>query len=345
MNLPSFNLKQEFLISDTPIGENAPCFVIAEAGVSHFGDFQKAIQLVDMAVEAKADAVKFQIFNVDRMISEAANDWKERLADRTLPYDDFARLKEYCDSKRILFTATAHEEQSLEYLHELDVPFYKIGSGEKNNVPYLREVGAQGKPVIYSTGMHEIADIRTGLAALTEAGNREIALLHCVTAYPTPPEQVNLGAMHDIRKTFEAVTGYSDHTEGTDIPLAAIAMGAKVIEKHITLEYNIPNAQDWKVSCGPENLKSFVATIRKIEQAMGSGKKSISTTENQSIAWATKSLVACRDLPAGHVLQKEDLIAKRPGTGISPTHLQNVIGKKLSAALKADGILTEAMLS
>lgn len=331
-------------IAGRRIGGGAPCYIIAEAGVSHFGSFEKALKLVDMAVEAAADAVKFQVFDVDQMIAEESAEWKERLGGRVLPYEDFAKLQEYCTRKGITFFATAHDEQSLAFLDSIEVPVFKIGSGELNNLGYLKQVAGYGKPVIYSTGMHGLEDIRRGLETMTATGNADIAVLHCVTQYPTPAEEVNLKAMDVLRETFDCIVGYSDHTEGHLIPLAAVARGAEVIEKHITLEFDIPNAQDWKVSCGPDDLAAFVTEIRTIEAALGRAAKLPSAAEVRNQGWARKSLVTTRALAAGTALDHSMLTAKRPGTGIAPHEIGDVLGRVLKTDVAADTVLRWEML-
>jgi len=337
-------LSQTIDIAGRRVGGEAPCFVIAEAGVSHFGDFEKALRLVDMAVEAKADAVKFQVFDIDQMIAAESPEWKERLADRALPYEDFKQIQDYCTHKGIIFFATAHDGQSLAFLNSINVPVFKIGSGELNNIGYLSQAAGYGRPVIYSTGMHTLDDVRRGLEAMVGAGNRDIAVLHCVTQYPTPPEEVNLRAMDTLAAEFSCVVGYSDHTEGHVIPLAAVARGAKIIEKHITLEFNIPNAQDWKVSCGPDDLADFVAEIRRIEAALGHAAKLPGEAEARNQAWASKSLVTTRAIVAGTALDHSMLIAKRPGTGIAPHEIGDILGRKVSKDLEADTVLHWDML-
>lgn len=331
-------------IAGRRVGGAAPCFVIAEAGVSHFGDFDKALKLVDMAVEAKADAVKFQVFDIDQMIAGESPEWKARLGGRVLPYADFAKLQEYCTRKGIIFFATAHEEQSLEFLNSIEVPVFKIGSGELNNIGYLRQVASYGKPVIYSTGMHDLDDVRLGLETMTADGNTDIAVLHCVTQYPAPAEEVNLRAMDLLRESFGCIVGYSDHTEGHLIPLAAVARGAEIIEKHITLEFDIPNAQDWKVSCGPEDLADFIKKIRVIEAALGNAVKLPTNAEVRNQDWARKSLVTTRSLTAGTALDHSMLTAKRPGTGIAPHQIGDVLGRVLKADVEADTVLRWEML-
>ena len=268
------------------IGACSPCYVIAEAGVSHFGSMKKAFQLVDMAVEAKADAVKFQIFQADEMISGSSAEWRRRMASRQLPYNSFKDIQEYAKSRGITFFATAHDGPSLDYLDCLDVPVLKIGSGEVHNWPFIREIASRRKPVILSSGMYTLDDVETALEIFSDQKNPDVAVLHCITQYPTPAGDVNLRVFNEIKKRFEVITGYSDHTRGFHIPLAAAAMGAQVVEKHITLEFDIPDAQDWKVSCDREQLVEMVRQIREIEFSFGDGKKMPVASERESLLWA-----------------------------------------------------------
>jgi len=319
-------------------------FIIAEAGVAHFGSLEKAFRLVDLAVNAGADAVKFQIFKTDDLVSSGSPDWRRRLNSRQLSQDSFLEIRDYCIENGITFFATAHDQGSLSFLHELDVPFYKIGSGEVRNWPYLEEIARIGKPVFLSTGMYTMEDVAQALDIFAGAGNPDLAVLHCVTSYPTPPAQVNLRAMDTIRKTFGVIIGYSDHTQGFHVPLAAVARGAKVIEKHISLDFNVPDAQDWKVSCGPDDLKLFIQQLREVEAALGSGVKGPSPAENAALQWARKSLVAARHIPAGTIIGAADVTCKRPGTGIAPSDLHTVLGRKAVRDIPEDTVIEPEML-
>ena len=327
---------RSFTIDGKPVGDGAPVYVIAEAGISHFGDENKAYQLVDMAVEAGADAVKFQVYDVEELMTKDMTEWRDRLGPRQLDYDAFKRLQNYCKTKDITFFATAHDEKSLAFLAEIDVPLYKIGSGEVGNWAFLQKVASLGKPLIFSVGMYDFDDIQAAIDAVAETGNKDLAVLHCVTKYPTEPELVNLGNMKVITDNFNVITGYSDHTRGYHVPLAAVAMGAQVIEKHITIDYDIPNAQDWKVSCGPDNLSLFMSELREIEKALGSNDFAAKNVERGSVEWATKSLVAASELAKGYKLCASDLLAKRPGNGIKPSQIEDVIGKVLARDVGAD---------
>lgn len=337
MTIPTFN--RRFSIDGRPVGNDAPVYIIAEAGVSHFGNEEKAYRLVDLAADAGADAVKFQVFDVDAMISTASQEWRERMASRQLPYAAFERIRGYCLQRGITFFATAHDEPSLDFLGSLDVPVYKIGSGEVGNWPFVECAAARGKPIILSTGMYRQEQIAEALRTIAGAGNRDAAILHCVTDYPANPRDIALGNMELIRDRFAVVTGYSDHTAGYHIPLAAVVLGARIIEKHITLDYDVPNAQDWKVSCGPDNLKAFVSEVRDIEAAMTIRADGPTEKEKQSLLWASKSLVTKREITQGQLISAADLCAKRPGSGISPSRIEEIVGRVAKRPLSRDVVI------
>jgi len=339
MTTPAAGFSQRIEIAGRPVGADAPVYIIAEAGVAHFGSEEKAYRLVDLAAEAGADAVKFQVFDVDAMIAAESADWKQRLGSRQLPYAAFERIQAYCRQRGITFFATAHDEPSLEFLAGLQVPVYKIGSGEVGNWPFLARVAGLGKPLIFSTGMYLPGQVGEAMEAIAATGNRDVAVLHCVTDYPAAPQDIALGNMGRLRERFQVITGYSDHTAGYHIPLAAVALGARIIEKHITLNYNVPNAQDWKVSCGPDNLKAFVSQVRDIEAAMTTRADGPTANERRSMLWASKSLVARREIAAGQVIVAEDLCAKRPGGGISPSRIDQVLGRITRHALGKDVVI------
>ena len=329
-------LSDEFEIAGRKLGDGHPCYIIAEAGVAHFGSFEKALRLVDLAQEAGADSVKFQVFDIDAMIAQEAQDWKDRLRSRCLPYADFEKIKKYCDDQGIVFLATGHEEKSVDFLTGLDVPAYKIGSGELGNWPYLKKIASHQRPIIFSTGMYTLEDVQRALKVMTDTGNRDLAVLHCVTSYPTPPEDVNLKVMDLYREKIGGIIGFSDHTAGFHISLASVAMGAKVLEKHITLDFDVPNAQDWKVSCGPHDLARFVSELRETEAALGVAHKKPTAKEQENMGWARKSLVAARDLSVGEIVREDMLASKRPGNGISPEEIDRVLGKRIKRSVSVD---------
>lgn len=329
-----------FSIGPRQLGAGQPVYLIAEAGVAHFGQLEKAFKLVDLAISAGADAVKFQIFRTENLISKASGEWIDRLKPKELPPEAFVEIAGYCRACGIPFLATAHDETSLTVLDRLEVQAYKIGSGEICNWPYLEKIASRMKPVILSTGMYTLSQIEEALAVFKSVGNREVAVLHCVTRYPTPPAEVNLNAIKTIRNRFSVVTGYSDHTRGFHFPMAAVVMGAKIIEKHITLDYDVPNAQDWKVSCGKKDLPEMVAQIRELEKGMGTGEKKPGPDEIENLRWARKSLVSACELKAGETVTADKLCIKRPGTGIPPHRIEEVIGKTIRNAMDRDLLIT-----
>lgn len=328
--------QSRFCIGDRPVGDGAPVFVIAEAGVSHFGDMGLARELVRLAADAKADAFKTQLFDVEALIAERASAWRDRLRPRNLTLEQAQELRLLCLELGLLFMATAHDESRVPWLDALDVPAVKVGSGERNNPAFLRRLAALKKPMIVSTGMHRERDVVESLGACAEGGCDRVALLHCVTSYPTPDSEVNLRAMDRLRDLSPGPVGYSDHTGDGVAVLAAVARGARIVEKHITVRYDVPNAQDWKVAAGPENFAALVSNIRRVEALLGHGRKEPAPCEVAGEQWALKSLVASRDLAAGQRLSAAELAAKRPGDGIPPNQLERVLGRVLKRSLAAD---------
>jgi len=315
-------------------------FIIAEAGVNHNGDILLAKKLIDVAVAANVDAVKFQTWKTELLVTEdakmadyqIANTEKKQsqfqmLKQLELSYADFEELKTYCDKQGIIFLSTSDEEQSATFLDGLQ-DIFKIGSGELTNTPFLRHLAAFEKPVILSTGMGYLSEVEHAIFVLTEAGLpiEDITVLHATTDYPTAASDVNLKAMCTIKAAFPGVTvGYSDHTLGIEIPVAAVALGAKVIEKHFTLDKSM-SGPDHKASLAPNELSEMVRVIRNVEQALGNGWKVPTETEMANRKIVRKSLVASCDISAGELLSADMLDIKRPGSGISPTRWDEVIG-------------------
>lgn len=320
---------QKINIGNKQIGAGKSVFIVAEAGVAHFGKISKAIELVDMAIAAKADAIKFQIFDTEELVSLSSIEWKKRLKSRELPYVKFKEIAEYCKEKGIIFFATAHDVKSLDYLVTLDPLVYKIGSGEVGNWEFIQNTLSLGKPVFVSTGMYDWNAIHKLIKCIEKSRNRNVVLLHCVTSYPTPVSEVNLKTIHELKEKVGCIVGYSDHTEGWHIPLAAVVLGAKIIEKHISLDFNVKNAQDWKVSCGPNNLKLMIDQIRQVEKCIGKQEIKIAECEKSSKYWACKSIVSLRDIAAGTVLKDDMITMRRPGTGIPVEMVSKVLGKRV----------------
>ena len=326
-------------------------YIIAEAGDNHNGDFNTALKLVDVAKRAGADCVKFQTFVTEEIISKYAemaeyqkkNTGKEEsqfemVKRLELSFDEFRKIKEYCDRVGIQFLSTPFDLKSVDFLNELGVPFFKIPSGEITNYPYLIKIAHTGKPVVMSTGMCEPDEILAAINVLEKNGSGEITLLHCNTEYPTPLKDVNLYAMRTMKKMFGKKVGYSDHTKGIEVPVAAVALGACVIEKHFTLDKNMPGP-DHKASLEPDELGRIVKNIRNIEIALGDGVKRVSESERKNIAIARKSIVARRNIQEGEILTEENLAVKRPGTGINPMQWMEVLGTRAVRDFKEDELI------
>lgn len=317
--------------------------IIAEAGVNHNGSLELAKQLIDKAVEAGVDIIKFQTFKSEKLVSKAARqaEYQQRnigkedegqlamLKKLELSQEDHEELIAYCNERGIRFFSTAFDMDSIEFLHSLNMGLWKIPSGEITNYPYLRKIAQYQEPVILSTGMCELVDIEAALNVLLEFGlkKEQITILHCNTEYPTPFADVNLKAMLEIGEKFGVQIGYSDHTKGIEVPIAAVALGATVIEKHFTLDKNM-EGPDHKASLEPAELKAMVSAIRNIESALGTGHKTISESERKNIEIARKSIVAARPIKAGELLTEENLTIKRPGNGINPMRWNEVVGTR-----------------
>lgn len=326
--------------------------IIAEAGVNHNGSMDIARQLIDAAADAGADYVKFQTFKTEKLVSTTAKKaeyQKKNMGDSDddsqfnmlkkleLNMDQHQELIAYCKQKDIRFLSTAFDLESIDLLYSLDIDLFKIPSGEITNLPYLRKIGALGKRVIISTGMCVMSEIFDAIRELVKAGTskEKISVLHCTTDYPTAMEDVNLRAMLSIQEEFNIPIGYSDHTLGIEVPIAAAAMGATIIEKHFTLDKTLPGP-DHQASLEPQELKAMITAIRHIEKALGSSEKKPTEAEMKNSIVARKSIFLATDLKKNHILREEDFIMKRPGDGISPMLMDQVIGKKLLADLEAE---------
>jgi len=329
-------------------------FIIAEAGVNHNGNLELAKKMIDAAVEAGADAVKFQTFKAEKVVSryapKAEYQMKTTTADESqlemvkkLELDAAAHrtLIDYCKKKNIRFLSTPFDLESIDLLNELGLDIFKIPSGEITNLPYLRKIGALKKEIILSTGMADLGEIEDALDVLIGTGTKlkDITVLHCNTEYPTPFDDVNLSAMLTIKHAFPGIqVGYSDHTLGIEVPIAAVAMGATVIEKHFTLDKNM-EGPDHKASLEPDELTAMVKDIRNIEKALGNGIKKASPSELKNKPIVRKSIVAACDIRKGEIFTKENLTAKRPGTGISPMRWDEMLKMKATRDFNEDEII------
>jgi N-acetylneuraminate synthase len=344
------------VVAGRSIGPGQPCFLIAEAGVNHNGDLALARALVDAAVDAGADAVKFQTFQADRLVTadapkadyqkdNSAADESQYAMLRRLELSQTAHqeLAAYCKG-RILFMSTPFDEQCADFLAGMGVPLLKIPSGEITNLPYLAHVARLGKPLILSTGMASLGEVESAVRTVHEAGNALLVLLHCVSNYPADPADCNLRAMATMAAAFGHPVGYSDHTLGLEVALAAVALGACVIEKHFTLDRTLPGP-DHRASLTPDELASLAYGIRTVEAALGHGRKEPAASEADTARVARKSLVACRDILRGTVLTCDMIRVKRPGTGLPPAMQSYLVGRAVRADIKAGTLLTLDLLA
>lgn len=344
-------MHQQIKIKENIIGPQNPCFIIAEAGVNHNGDIALAKKLIDAAVKAGADAVKFQTFKAENIVTPTAEKAEyqkmttgtsesqyEMIKKLELSDADFWDLSEYAKNTGILFLSTPFDEESVDLLDEIGVPAFKIPSGEITNFPLLKKIAHKSKPIILSTGMATLGEVEESVNYLKKYGAEEIILLHCTTSYPAPMKSVNLRVMETLRYAFQVPVGYSDHTEGITVPIAAVAMGACVIEKHFTLDRTLPGP-DHKASLEPQELTMMVKAIRDVEHALGNGIKCPNEEEKVIKQVARRSIVAKREITEGDILTEEDLAIKRPGTGISPKYFQEILGKYTRINIVKDQIL------
>lgn len=335
--------------------QKSKIFIIAEAGVNHNGSLKLAKKLVDLACAAGADAVKFQTFKTEELVTLSAP--KAEYQKRTVPgksqYEmlkklelsqkDFVELFKYCKKKGIMFLSTPFDAQSASFLHKLGMKIFKISSGELTNHPLIRQIATYGKPIILSTGMATLKEVGKAVKEAHKVANRRITLLHCTSNYPARPEDVNLRAMQTLGRTFKVPAGYSDHTEGLIIPIAAAALGAAVIEKHFTLDKSLPGP-DHQVSLSPAELKEMICSIRTVELAQGDGVKKPTKEEASTRKLARKSIVARAYIERSNIIQPDMLACKRPGHGLPPVYLDRVIGRKAKTAISADQLIRLSML-
>ena len=345
-------VSKELTFGKRVVGAGHPAFVIAEAGVNHNGELGLAFQLVDAAIAAGADAVKFQTFIASELLTAEAvkaeyqktttgeqESQLEMIKSLELSFGDFRKLKMYCDDQGITFLSTPFDVKSVDFLEGLGVVAFKISSGDLTNDPLLRYVASKGRPVILSTGMSDMDEVREALAVLHDV---DVILLQCVTNYPAAAEDINLRAMLSMQSAFDVNVGYSDHTLGMEVALAAVALGACVIEKHFTLDKNFAGP-DHRASLEPHEFKAMVDGIRKVEASLGSGQKVPAASEASNAAVARRSIVAARDISAGTVITPAEIAFKRPGTGLPPRMAQQLFGKTARVDVKFGSLLELAM--
>ena len=338
------------VIGTQRVGDGEPCFIIAEAGVNHNGDVGLAQQLIDAAQGAGVNAVKFQTFSAEDLVTldaEKAAYQKETTAKEESQYemikrlelteDDFFELSQYAQKRGVLFLSSPFDIKSVDLLESIGVPAFKIPSGEITNISFLEYVAGKKNPVILSTGMATLGEIETAVQVIRKYA--EVILLHCITNYPAPIEHANLRVMNTLKCAFGVPVGFSDHTTGITAPIAAVALGACVIEKHFTLDKTLPGP-DHKASLNPEELHKMVTTIRDVEKGLGDGIKKVTPEEDEIKKVVRKSIVAAVDIGEGQTITKEMIAVKRPGTGIAPAHVDMVIGRRAATFIKRGHVLT-----
>ena len=333
------------------IGPGYPCFIIAEAGVNHSGDIKLAKKLIDVAKEAGANAVKFQTFVAEKVATADAPkaDYQKKTTGSEgtqlemvkrleLSFDGFRKISAYCHQKGIIFMSTPFDEESADFLDELGVPGFKIASGEITNLPFLEHIARKGKPIILSTGMSYLSEVDEAVRFLRNTGCDELILLHCVSNYPAEPADANLRAMQTMAIAFQLPVGYSDHTLSTEVALAAVALGACVIEKHFTLDKGLPGP-DHRASLEPNELNALVRGVRLVEQALGHGRKVPAASEDNTLRVVRRSLALRDDLEQGVIIEPSKVTAMRPAGGIPPNLLPLVVGRCTTRPLKAGTLL------
>jgi N,N'-diacetyllegionaminate synthase len=343
-------------IGTSRIGSGERCFILAEAGVNHNGSIELAKQLVSAALEAGADAVKFQTFQADKLVTpdaEMAEYQRRNTLDHSNQYDmlkkleltheEFIALKSYADTTGILFLSTPHDEESADFLEKLDVPCFKIASGDVPNLGLLSRVALKGKPIILSTGMAYLGEVEAAVRAIEQAGNSDLGLLHCVSDYPADPASCNLRAMDTLAQAFGYPVGFSDHTLGFEVALAAVARGARIIEKHLTLDRTMPGP-DHKASLNPGEFAAMAKAVRAVEAALGDGVKAPVSSELEIRGVARKVVVAARPIPAGRAIVAEDLTLRRGSGGLDPAYMTLIIGRKLRRDIDVNSIINLDLL-
>ena len=330
-------------IDNRNIDEDSPAYIIAEAGSNHDGDYDQALKLIDTAVAAGADAVKFQIFSADKIAaktehniaqldSKHGKDLFELYEELEMPREWVPKLMDYCDKKNITFLSTPFDFEAVDLLEKYDVAAYKVASFELVHLPLIRHIAKTGKPIILSTGMATLSEIEDAVEVIREEGNEKIIILHCGISYPMPFDQVNINAMLTIKNAFNVPTGYSDHTSGIVAPILTVAKGGKVIEKHFTLDNNL-EGPDHEFALNPDELKSMITAVRNAEKAKGTGIKKPSATELQHKCRGSRSLFINKDLEKGEEINRDDIDILRPGIGLKPKYLDIIVGHKVKKNL------------
>lgn len=346
MSLKTYNMSKKVKLGNKFVGDNESVYICAEGGLTNWGELKLAKKQVDVSIKARCDAVKFQAQTTEDLVSRKENPyWYKRLKYKELSYTDLKKLKNYCKKGNIEYFVTAHVDSDLDFLDkELNLPFLKVGSGESINYNFLKNVGSRKKPVIMSLGLHLTDDeILKSIKTLEDAGTKEIILLHCNTIYPTPPDINDLKRISHLKTLTDYPVGYSDHTVGWHMVIAAVALGATLIEKHISFDKTDKRSLDCPGSCLPEELKEMVIQVREVEATMKMNKKTIrKKTEviKKARKWARQSITAKSNIKKGAKITKDMLIFKRPGTGLSPENIKKVLNKTASRDIKEDKFIS-----
>ena len=351
----SKNMRREIRIGTKIVGDGHPCFVIAEIGMNHNGDLALAKQIIDAAIHAGVDAIKFQMFTAETLVTQDAQTYgnedghlpkyqQEMYKKYELSKEQYITLRTYCETKNILFFASVFDEYNADMLEAVGTCAYKIASCDLTHLPLLRHIARKGKPIIMSTGMATLDEVHDAVNAITSEGNDDIVLLHCISSYPAQIAKSNLRVIETLRENFPYPIGYSDHTPGGVSAVAAITLGASVVEKHLTTSKKIPGV-DHHLSMEPHEMREMIENIHLIEQGLGTGEKIVTEAEQETRIMARRSIIAKADIPAGAVIVPEMLVIKRPGTGMAPKMLPIVLGKRTAVLIKRDTLINEKMLA
>lgn len=328
--------REKFYIGKKIVSNNVSPIIIAEGGLSHFGCFKKMKKLIDLAKKAGADIFKTQFYITSQLISSLNQEWCNRMVSKEVDINFIKEAKEYAEKKGLLFLCTPHDEQSFHKLKNLNLLAYKIGSGEKGNFKFLEMICKENKPLIISTGMHSMSEINNLLIFLKKQKIDKVALLHCVSSYPTPLNDLNLINIKNMMDKYNLPIGYSDHSDSFLPSYVAASMGVCIIEKHITLDYDIPDAQDWRVSAGPDDFVDFVKNVKNVRCVIGKQPKKIRVSELKASKWALKRVVSSKDLKKNQIINQSDILLKRSEKGIEAKDFFKIIGKRIKKSVRKD---------
>lgn len=347
---------KEIKIAGKKIGDDNPCYTIAEAGANHDGQLEKAFKLIDAAISAKADSIKFQTYSAAKLVTKnAPKYWDDGVKGETqfdvfnkldsLKKSDWGQIFKYAEKKQITCFSTPFDEESVDLLYSLGVPAFKIASADITHIPLIKQVASKNLPIFISTGMASESEIVEAVEAIQDQGNQDIVIMHCMTSYPTPPEDANLEMIRTLAKKFPyCVIGYSDHTIGTDVPVFSIFYGSKCIEKHFTFDIKLTTSRDHRLSLNQEGFREMVEKLRLAEKSQGKSERENFQVESEAVKYARRSIVSLKKISKGSIISKDMLAIKRPGTGISPKYLDEIVGKKVLKDIDEDVPIQESDL-